>query len=42
MNSNATRTRFWAISTESVPSSHGRSMVPGPNGSLPVPRKVCQ
>ena len=25
MNSNATRTRFWAFSTESVPSSQGRT-----------------
>ena len=42
MNSNATFTRLTAISTESVPSSQGRTAQPGPNGSEPVPRIVCQ
>ncbi len=42
MNSKATRTRFWAFWTESSAASHGRIMVPGPNGSPPVPRIVCQ
>ncbi len=42
MNSNATRARFLAFSTESVPSSQGRTAQPGPNGSAPVPRNVCQ
>ncbi len=42
MNSKATRTRLIAMSTESVPSSQGRTAQPGPNGSPPMPRKVCQ
>ena len=39
---NATRARFLAFSTESVPSSHGRTAVPGPNGSESGLRNVCQ
>ena len=35
MNSKATRARFMAFSTESSAASQGRSIVPGPNGSLP-------
>ena len=31
-----------AFFTLFVPSSHGRCIVPAPNGSLPVPRNVCQ
>src|SRR6188768_2636762 len=42
MNSNATRALRWAFSTLSLPSSHGRTIVAEPNGSLPVPRNVCQ
>jgi hypothetical protein len=42
MNSKATRTRLQAFSRESWAASQGRSMVPGPNGSEPVPRMVCQ
>ena len=42
MNSKATRARFSALSTELLPSSQGRTAVPGPNGSEPMPRNVCQ
>ena len=32
----------WRSRRESSPASQGRSIVPGPNGSPPVPRIVCQ
>ena len=38
----ATRTRRWALATESVPSSQGRTAVPTPKGSDNGLRKVCQ
>jgi hypothetical protein len=31
-----------AILSELVPSSHGRTAVPTPNMSAPIPRIVCQ
>lgn len=42
MNSKATLTRLIALGTSSSGPSQGRTIVPAPNGSSPLPRIVCQ